>query len=433
VANSCVQSSLQGGKRELGLISRLTRILLSVLICGYAVYLAIDLSKQIVHTQWDFKIYYHAAKAYYSGLDPYQTYNLNLVAESEIKLPFAYPPASLHLFRGFNALDYPAARRVWLYLKLAVLAALLVIWRRYFVPDGGLILFIPFIILAFDAAVYFDLKAGNVSIFEQFLLWTAFLAFLRQKPFVFFLLIVVASIFKLITIAFLLLLLVSENRRQRWRWMAGAAAGVLLLFAINYMPDPHLFDGYLATIQNIDERAMNYNYAALPFFLDVCRELAAQKLINLPGWAPYASYATMVAVVLLVTARAMGWRKWREVAKDRRLLVFTTCVVFALIAPRLKCYSLILLLPPSYYIIRKNVGLRIFPFAFVLLILTVHRPLPQALTINHFSYYYPLFMVFMVWLIYMHYLSGLVKSAFRTEAPLGTAVPLPDTDSPSPS
>jgi hypothetical protein len=52
--------------------------------------------------QWDFRVYYAAAKAVTQGHDPYSLTNVEVAAEA--RLPYVYPPLTLWVFRPFAAL-----------------------------------------------------------------------------------------------------------------------------------------------------------------------------------------------------------------------------------------------------------------------------------------------------------------------------------------
>jgi hypothetical protein len=86
------------------------------------------------------------------------------------------------------------------------------------------------------------------------------------------------------------------------------------------------------------------------------------------------------------------------------IVVFLVCLLYALIHPRLKDYMFLLLLVPSYYIIKNVRYTQVAPFLFVLIILSCNRLLlPIASSVMKLMWiYYPLVIAYCVWAIYLH-------------------------------
>ena len=82
-------------------------------------------------------------------------------------------------------------------------------------------------------------------------------------------------------------------------------------------------------------------------------------------------------------------------------VIMMACLTYALVMPRFKTYSFILLLPPAYYLLRRSTRLPAYGFLLAVLLLTVHPPLPVALpfrpVLSHFWLYYPLVLAFLLW------------------------------------
>ena len=92
------------------------------------------------------------------------------------------------------------------------------------------------------------------------------------------------------------------------------------------------------------------------------------------------------------------------------LEVFMVSLVYALIQPRFKDYGYILLLVPSYYIIKNTRYTRIAPFLFLLFILSDRMMLPIAASIYDIIWaYYPLFVAYCVWGIYLYEIFSLPR------------------------
>lgn len=157
--------------------------------------------------QWDFRVYYLAANAHAIGLDPYDTRALGQLSGVPQTLPFVYPPHVLWLMRPFTSVPYDSAARAYLALKTAAGVGLIALLARAFLADGRDALFWVFSLAAFKGALWLDMRAGNVVVFEQLALWGAFYFFVRDRLAAFCSLVLVAASFKLAPALFLSLLL----------------------------------------------------------------------------------------------------------------------------------------------------------------------------------------------------------------------------------
>src|ERR1700753_1581969 len=199
------------------LAGRLTQLPLWIFELAFAAAAAWFVLRHTSPLQWDFKVYYAAALADAHGYDPYTVSNFGRVIADPPENPFVYPPITLYLFRAFTWFDLNTAYALWLSLKLFAILALMLIWQRLFFRGRTGPLFYAFSLMAFCASGARDLMSGNVSAFEQCLLWYAFYLFVHDKSAIKFCsLVCVASIFKLLPIAFLGLWLTTKHR-QRFR------------------------------------------------------------------------------------------------------------------------------------------------------------------------------------------------------------------------
>src|SRR6185369_10389588 len=125
-----------------------------------AVYLATFVARN-VRLQWDARTYLWAAHAALAGLDPYRLDHLARVAgHRPVSLPFVYPPVALLPFLGLSALPIETALAVWIGFKVALLAGLVVLWRRL----DPRVEWLPLAVVAvfrFNGAALWDLRAGN--------------------------------------------------------------------------------------------------------------------------------------------------------------------------------------------------------------------------------------------------------------------------------
>ena len=134
--------------------------------------------------QWDFEIYYSAIGELQAGHNPYEVLYL-------------YPPLTLWVFSPFSLFTQPAASVLYLILKSIAFLFLLSIWRKEFLPADNNTLLPVFLLFAFNATIYTDFAAGNISVFEQLFLWLAFSFLLKNRITWFCTLVIIAASFKL--------------------------------------------------------------------------------------------------------------------------------------------------------------------------------------------------------------------------------------------
>ena len=265
----------------------------------------------------------------------------------------SYPPDTLGVFRVFNALDLHTASRVYLSLQLALAASLYACWQRFFLAreDRGSPWFAAFCFFGLGGALTIDLRAGNVSLVEQTLLWLGLAAWLRGRNGWFCVLLWLAASFKLTLLAFSGLLLLGPVRQ--WGKFAGLWAAMAGRLALDYLFSPALFLGFIQglTRMSTNPNEGGKNNPSMPEFLkDVVRfsigpdDEGRVRVISL------ILYALVAVAVLVLTWRA--WRainrRWPDDGERGVLLVCLYAAAYGLIVPRLKDYSCILLLLPVW-------------------------------------------------------------------------------------
>jgi hypothetical protein len=337
--------------------------------------------------QWDLHMFMGAARDFAAGTSPYRGQGLS----------YYHPPLLLYVYRLFTFFPVWLACSIWYALKLGSLWALLSIWNKEFVRIRYNSATIAFLILGFNACIYSDLVAGNVSIFEELLLWLAFANLLKSRYWAFSLCLVLASQIKL-TPLFFAVLLVTAIEKPQWRWLFATVAGFAALFSCNQWLQPDLFRQFWKVSSQLDERGVDSS-SLLAFTRDafervhvVTQQSKLDELVYLLGVAAIGA----ISLWLLVQYR-------KSVKKlDERLLIGFACLIFALISPRFKAYTYILLLAPTLYLLkisdwRKQVpvfaavliGLALFPHA--------HSLLPTRMAFELFASYMPLFAAGVVW------------------------------------
>ncbi|MCK4857133.1 MAG: DUF2029 domain-containing protein [candidate division Zixibacteria bacterium] len=353
---------------------KLIVLALLFLYCLVVVYNVVAKEKQ-----WDFQTFYYAAQAHSEGENPYDVAILSQTAGKEIDLPFVYPPVALYLFRPFALFDYQSAYVLFFILKLAAFTLLILLWRRHFLCDNNYyVVLLLLFVLAFRETTIRDIYAGNVSSFEQLLIWLGFLFFLDRKPFAFAILIVASALFKVTSILFLLLLLLDRDRRS-----LVALAAVTLAFGglhlITYLAKPNLFTSFLANVGSLDERG-SINPASLALIRDILDAASRWSGHDLCGFdlAIYGFWiGVLVAVGYWVFSRS-------DLSKQRQSLLYAGLFLYALALPRFKDYSYILLIVPSLFVVQvvlRSIPIKSVAVAVLCISLFPYQPLLLALAL----------------------------------------------------
>ena len=371
------------------------------LLAVYFSAIVVNIGVRTCRYQWDFAAYYHAARAHAHGLDPYNNADLSRVAGVDVPFNFVYPPATLWAFRPFALLDYDLAARAFLTLKCLVFIGLLFIWTRRILPEVD-VWFYVLCLLAFCSAIMIDFTAGNVTVFEQFLVWSAFAALLARKPILFCALIVLAALLKLTPILFLFVLLATDDPRRR-RYLVFSLLGFFAILAATYALSPALFHGFLANAVALEERGV-LNPSTLAAIKDLARSCATRAGLPMLMHLAWPIYAAVVVALIAVTWRAGARLRAAEMPDAERTQLFLACFLYALIMPRFKDYAYALLIPPTYYLLRRMSDLKAWPFLLFLLVLPFNQyvRLPGLTVIfEAIKAYYPLALAYLLWALYL--------------------------------
>ncbi len=345
---------------------------LAVVFVAYAGIAAYDIATK--SRQHDFTTYYFAAKAYTQGSNPYDLSVLSSIANERIKFPFLYPPISLYFFSVLSLVEYEVAYHVFLLLKVLALAGLVILWAKYFCEtERERTLMFLFSTIAFNQTVIRDLATGNISLFEQVFFWLAFLSLLKERYTLFALLIFIGTLFKPLALLMLLpLALVLKKNAIRPLLL------VVLLFGLAH--------GLSAVVESDLVREF-LNRAHLPHdglvsnpsSLEIMRVTAHHYplLQNIFGSDTYViMYGVFVSIVL-------GMSFFVLPKLDAKAGIMCALFVYALIAPRFKVYSYILLIVPVMFtvanLIRTTAG-RIIAVSFSCTSLAVYQPFVVAMS-----------------------------------------------------
>jgi len=384
------------------------QLLLLVLLLLYTAFVVVHLSRHPEVFQWDFRTYYFAAKAHAAGLNPYDIQNLRKVSPVGIEpaQDFLYQPVALYFFYPLGLLDFSEAYQIYLFLKIILVIYLFYLWRKWFLGRNNVAIMCLFIILAFNNAIYRDLAAGNISLFEQFFIWVALVLFMRRRLSLFCLSIVLAAIFKIVPILFLGLLFLLDNKKQALTYFGLSVLGYAGIVGVSYLSSPKLFLSFLTVSQGaLAESGVN-NPSTLALILSILNDFG--NFIGFPLSPKIAMdiYLAVVTIILIISRRALIALKCMEDIEKEKLALLFICVVYALIVPRFKDYSFILLLAPSFFIIFKAEFMKMQHLIFIIIIFSPYLTLPLVgAAVRELMLYYPLFIAYFVWYLYLRYIS----------------------------
>jgi hypothetical protein len=388
------------------------------LIIVYVLYVVINLSINSKNYFWDFKMYCLSTNCLNKNLNPYNTDDLAKLGGIESNLPFAYPPLTLNFFKLFNFKNSEFAAILFMIFELLLFIFIIFIWRKILNIKND-ILFYLFIFLAFNSSVYLGLRAGNITMFVQFILWIGIYFYLKRKYVLFCAFTVLAATFKLMPITFLILLLFTNDRRKYVYFLLSSTTFIIYL-ALNYLVQPFLFVEFVKTsIGILDERRI-INPVLFWFIKDFLQQFLGNRLgldySKLIGIMLYVLIISLISIITFKSIRKM-LKKTNISSSDRELfLVFLFCFVYSFIMPRFKDYDYILLIAPTYFIIR-HMDYIINPkylLIFICLISATYVTLPGLKIIYFFMWnYYPLFLALISWSLYISYI---FKSSNSTES-----------------
>lgn len=316
-------------------------------LAAYALYIGVSLGQQ-----WDLRIFHAAPVVLSTGANPYDLSDASLGYPPN--LAFLYPPLSLYVLEPLSFLPYRAAHLIWFVLKIAALYALVRIWHVHFErlsPMWPTVLFLAF---AFNATILRDLKAGNLSIFEQLGIWFAFSLLLRDRAYSAGLILAAVAQFKLVPIV-LLGLWLFIGPRPRWKPFALSLGVFVALLSLNFLLQPDMTRQFIDLLMspshpNLDERG-DINPSSLAFARDIV-DMIGRMGVPIGKSAANMAYAACVALLAL-GALWLVWKRPAAIERDPRWLIYLGCVLYTLTMPRMKAYSHIIMLIPSLYVVRE--------------------------------------------------------------------------------
>jgi len=385
--------------------------LISIIIVLFATVPTIStVIKNVSTYQWDFKVHYYAGRAFLCGLNPYVYEDLKNLSFGVVDMPFKFPPYTLFLYRIISLINFQIAYNLYLLVKVFLYFTLIMLWKRHFFKNTNIILFVLFIFFSvFSWALYTDFKAGNVTVVEQVFFWYGVLFLFKNKIFTAGLFILFSSLFKLLNIPLLFLLLLKGFLVPFLVFLIGLALFLLATWIV--LPQESVY--FLRVIYDSCSNWFTLdapgciNPASLNFFRSIFID-----------WANI--YIIFVSVVILISSIVI-FLNYR-VIKNNFLLVYFIISIYCLVMPRLKDYSLIIIMPSAYFILDyflKNKKFSIFilfiflyfpinfficgnmPYAanniIYIMLSQLHLPTKLMLSVNE---YFSMLLCFFIWLAY---------------------------------
>lgn len=259
---------------------------------------ALRVAVRSAHLQWDLRAYHAAARAWLAGLDPYASSVLAELAGRAVPFPFLYPPSGLVVFLPLALLPFPAAAAAWLGLQLLLLAALVELVRRTWLPATERPWIALVAVFGGAASALWGLRSGNVALLETALWMAGLAAWSRDRARVAAALFVAAALWKGWPLAFLALVAFPPGGR---RGRPGLALGGLVLglaaLAAPFALDGNARDSYGRLLAGLPMPfpVGDANPSALAFFESLARAHAPSSASPAPlAWALYAAWAAVI-------------------------------------------------------------------------------------------------------------------------------------------
>lgn len=377
-----------------------------LLLLVYFITLVLHIAAYEDQYQWDFRTHRKAAEIFASGSDPYDP--KVLINQKDANFLYTYPPVTLGFYWLFTLTSYETAFHIFLFVKCILLIGLIVFWKRAFLGQEGDSLFYLFSLLAFNCAIFADLIAGNINLVEQILLWVAFFFYLKGRWALFCMFVLLAAGFKMTPIFFLVLLLFCDHEKK-YIYLVGAGSIFLLYLLIQYLILPDMFTSFIRNALTVVGESGAVGPSTEKFVKEIFRVIAKMFGPVSPALIT-AVVIGLAAVVVFLSGRACLLLK-RSLADHEdylKLILFLVCLIYALIHPRFKDYAYMLLIVPSYYIMKNIRYTRAFPFLFVFAILaSPHLMLPGIDVLSSIVWrYFPLIIAYTIWGLYLYEISS---------------------------
>ncbi|MEI6632719.1 MAG: glycosyltransferase 87 family protein [Chlamydiota bacterium] len=376
---------------------RMLKCLLWLFVICYLTRLFYQVASDTGEYQWDFRHAYYASQAYLAGMNPYSAEVLTRLAGQYTGMRIVYPPHSLLYFAFFTLFTWHTAFYLFLGLKGAALIALGWLWKKFMPGERAGAGFYCFCLLAYFNPLSIDVWVGNRTVFEQLVLWGAFLCFLRGRLIWFCSLVVILASWRASEVLFLSLLLVSPSPRK-YRYLWGSCGALALVLLLSYAAQPVLYGNSMRNLALECADKMQQSCPVSRCFIKDALMMVSLKIgIPLPSSIVTVSYWGWVILVIGITVRACRRLYVSRSDEAAKVMIFLVCFAYILIFPYGSGYWYALLLVPTYYVITCMVSGRAFPFLFIILAMNRDGNFFNLSLYNLMWTYYPLLCAVLVW------------------------------------
>jgi hypothetical protein len=348
--------------------------------------------------QWDFRVYYYAARAWADGVNPYVMGNLPPTSISVFA--FTYPPYAMSFFWPFTLLPLHVALLVFLALKLILLAWLVVIWSRVLRISVTTPSWLLFLLFAYSSTIFIDLASGNIVTIEQWLLWTGLVFLLSGRYTAYVTAVVAASLFKLTPIVLLVMCFWIPDRR-RYRYLAMGTIAFACVLMATYTISPRLTTDFFAHSFSLDERATT-NPALLALVRDV-----SELISRTYGLVINRTSQTLIYALLAITILVPTWLTARRVNNTQavnriELILYLVLLAWAITAPRFKNYAYMLVIVPTYYVATHSTRLPVAVPLLLIACLTANTWIARPEHVALIGTYSSWFIALGAWMLYVY-------------------------------
>jgi hypothetical protein len=336
------------------------RINLNSIVALYFIGICIFLICNVDTHLWDFKVYYAASKCYLNGTNPYSISKLYSYSNNIADLPFMYPPISIYFFLPFTLFDLHTASLIYLIIKIILICLSFFISLKILKNNYLLNYFSFFCLLSFNACLFKDLQTGNIASIELLVLTLSFIQLEKKKYLFFTLLISFIGFFKIIPFIFLILLLFTKHQKKFYYFSIGCGIFIIYIF-LNYSIENKLFNEYLF---HFSKNAIIEGGMSNPSSLELIKETFRTIHIDDQSIMLYLTYIFFISLISFITLKKIKINKSNELTYE---LIFIIFIAINLCLPRLKDYTFVTLIIPSFYLIANLKVNQKFIVIFVLL------------------------------------------------------------------
>lgn len=356
---------------------------------------------------WDFKMYHSAAKVFFDGGNYYDG---ELIKEKGGRPPYPYSPYGIYFLLFWGLFSFEKAALLWVGLKVGLLMVLFWIWKKifydYFDERYSWILFCLFLVWAlraFNRSIYMDFRAGNISIIEEFLIWSGILFLLYRGRYILFgLCLIAASVFKFLPIILIGLVLIvgTGKMKNRIKQLGIICLIGLVIWGAGLLIMPFEFGEWFSFLRSasfMPREGGIINPAVLPFIRQIIGNSGnAYDLILYFLWISLVIFISYLVSKHILKIDLSSLEK-------RKYLFLLWCLAYPIVMPRFKDYTFIFLLPVFYYslveIVKKDKGRALKVIAVFLLTFSffvLGRGAERTIVLE----YWPLLVTITSWIIF---------------------------------